>query len=211
MDMKNNFGRAMHDMFGVGKDSVEEPPAVAEAGGEETPSPAMDDFYPVRGEAPILDALDDDFRVEQQAVSVHTRQGTYLAAGTMMQGTLTARGDVEIAGDFEGEIVAKGKVTLHSNISSKITAMGLTLVGCVLTGDAEVSGDVSVDGQSIITGNVRAENLFCSGKIKGDLDVQDNLVLEEQAQIDGNIKADTMSVARGAKITGSVEMRNMKQ
>ncbi len=210
MDMKNNFGRAMHDMFGVGKDTVEEPPVGAEAAGEETPSPAMDDFYPARGEVPVLDAL-DDFRVEQQAVPVHTRQGTYLAAGTMMQGTLTARGDVEIAGDFEGEIVAKGKVTLHSNISSKITAMGLTLVGCVLTGDAEVSGDVSVDGQSTITGNVRAENLFCSGKIKGDLDVQDNLVLEEQAQIDGNIKADTMSVARGAKITGSVEMRNMKK
>ncbi len=210
MDMKNNFGRAMHDMFGVGKDLVEEPPAGAEASSEETPSPSMEEYFPARGEAPVLDAL-DDFRVEQQAVSVHTSQGTYLAAGTMMQGTLTARGDVEIAGDFEGEIVAKGKVTLHSNINSKITAMGLTLVGCTLTGDAEVSGDVSVDGQSMITGNVRAENLFCSGKIKGDLDVQDNLVLDEQAQIDGNIKADTMSVARGAKITGSVEMRNMKQ
>jgi len=199
-EKRNNLGRAMYDMFGVGKDESGSRPAPA-AGADAS------DFFaqPAGGAGPI-----EEFRVEK-AVPVRSYQGTYLAAGTMMQGTLTARGDVEIAGDFEGEIVAKGRVTLHSNITSKITATGLSLVSCALTGDAEVSGDVRVDEQSTITGNVKAENLICSGKITGDLDIQDNLVLDEFAQVDGNIKVDTMSMASGAKITGSIEMRNLQK
>ncbi len=206
-DKRNNFGQAMYDMFGVGKETGGSHPAADGAD-------ASDFFLQPAGGAGAIGESEggsfEDFRVEK-AVPVRSYQGTYLAAGTMMQGTLTARGDVEIAGDFEGEIIAKGKVTLHSNITSRITATGLSLVSCVLTGNAEVSGDVNVDEQSTITGNVKAENLVCSGKITGDLDIQDNLVLDEQAQVDGNIKVDTMSMASGAKITGSIEMRNLKK
>lgn len=208
MSMRNNFGQAMYDMFGVGRTpQSEEPEAEAEDLSPQPSAPAEDFAAPAPDAAP--DAF-QDLRVET-AVPVHTYEGTYLAAGTMMQGTLTARGDVEIAGDFEGEIIAKGKITLHSNINSKITAMGLCLVGCSLTGDVEVSGDVTIDEQSVITGNVKAENMICSGKVKGDLDIQDNLVLDEYAQIDGNIKVDTMSMSRGAKITGSIEMHKIKK
>ncbi len=230
---KNSFGQAMFEMFGVGRDQSSEGSA---AGGErqlpeepqlpreETPGAAEEaaGLFPA-GAGPVpLDspaALEefrhaalsptDGFRQVQTAVPVHTCQGTYLAAGTVTRGSLTARGDVEIAGDFEGEITAKGKVTLHSNATSRITASGLALVGCSLTGDSEISGDVSVDEQSAVTGNVKAENLVCSGKITGDLDIQDNLVLSELAHVEGNIKADTMSIARGAKINGKIEMRNI--
>jgi len=220
MSMKNNFGRAMYDVFGVGKDPTEDEEVSAgetdaeefDAGEPQSVAPEEPaQMFSVRGggvpdpEQPIR-----DLRVEK-AVEVHTYEGTYLAAGTMMQGTLTARGDVEIAGDFEGEIIAKGTVTLHSSISSKITAMGLILVGCTLTGDVEVSGNVSLDDQSMITGNVKAESMTCSGKVKGDLDIQDSLVLDGFAQIDGNIKVDTMSMARGAKIAGSIEMHNLRK
>ncbi len=52
---------------------------------------------------------------------------------------------------------------------------------------------------------------MCSGTVKGDLDIQDNLVLDESAQIDGNIKVDTISVARGAKISGNIEMRSINK
>lgn len=235
MSKKNNFGRAIYDIFGVGKDD-----SADELGGEAESS----DFFPVRegasdfvppvtppreaqppgreaappppppADPPASDwtsmPVVDDYRVER-AIPVHSYEGTYLAAGTMFRGTLTARGDVEIAGDFEGEIIAKGKITLHSDITSKITALGLALLGSNLEGDVEVSGDVSMNDQSSILGNVRAENMVCSGKVKGDLDIQDNLVLDGTAEVDGSIRADTMSVARGAKITGSVEMHNMKK
>ncbi len=218
MSMKNNFGRAMYDVFGVGKDPAEDEEVSASEefdAGEQpqsaAPAEEPSQMFSVRGggvpeqEQPIR-----DLRVEK-AVEVHTYEGTYLAAGTIMQGTLTARGDVEIAGDFEGEIIAKGTVTLHSSISSKITAMGLALVGCTLTGDVEVSGTVTLDDQSMITGNIKAESMTCSGKVKGDLDIQDSLVLDGYAQIDGNIKVDTMTMARGAKIAGSIEMHNLRK
>jgi len=227
---KNSFGQAMFEMFGVGRDQSagessadkeRQPPEESQFPREETPGAAEETLFPA-GVGPVsLDspaALEefrhaeaspaDGFRQMQTAVPVHTCQGTYLAAGTVTQGSLTARGDVEIAGDFEGEIAAKGKVTLHARTVSKITAAGLALVGCSLTGDSEISGDVSVDEQSAVTGNVKAENLVCSGRITGDLDIQDNLVLNEFAQVEGNMKADIISIARGAKINGKIEMRN---
>ncbi len=214
----SNFGRAMYDMFGVGKDPEEGERVDGgemSAGGVQSAGEAHDMeesagySMPVRHEEPASEPV-EEFRVER-TVPVHTYEGTYLAAGAIMQGTLTVRGDVEIAGDFDGEIIAKGKVTVHSNINSRITAMGLSLVGCNLVGDVEVSGDVVVDSQSTITGNVRAESMVCSGRIKGDLDIQDNLVLDDSAQIDGNITVDAMSMARGAKISGTVEMRNIQK
>ncbi len=237
---KNSFGQAMFEMFGVGRDqsgqSAGGPAADEERRSsekfqvprEETPGAAEEaaagPFSAGAGPARVLDApaaLEefrhaeaspvDVFRPVETAVPVHTCQDTYLAAGTVTQGDITARGDIEIAGDFEGGIVAKGKVTLRSNATSKITAAGLALVGCSLTGDSEISGDVSVDEQSTVTGNVKAENLVCSGKITGDLDIQDNLVLNELAHVEGNIKADVMSIARGAQINGKIEMRNINK
>ncbi len=194
-EQRNNFGQAMYDMFGVGGDA-----------GLPALGPDASGLLPRSsgGTGPV-----EEFRVEK-AVPVHTYQGTYLAAGTVTRGTLTARGDVEIAGDFEGEIAAKGRAVLHASITSKITAAGLVLTACTLTGDVEVSGGVNVDSQSSITGNVRAENLVCAGRIKGDLDIQDDLVLDGQAQVDGNIKVGTISMAPGAKINGNIEMRGLK-
>ncbi len=197
---RDNFGRAMYDMFGIGRDVSDQP--------EKTPEADPAELTPSRDE--IVREPVDDFMVEK-AVPVQSYNATYLAAGTMMKGTLSTKGDVEIAGDFEGEIIAKGRVTLHSNINSKITATGLVLVDCELTGDVEVTGDVALNEQSVVHGNVRAENMTCSGRIKGDLDIQENLVLDGSAEIDGNIKVDTLSVARGAKISGNIEMRNAKR
>jgi len=194
-DQRNNFGQAIYDMFGVGGD------AGLPASGAD-PSGLLP--RPAGGTGPV-----EEFRVEK-AVPVHTYQGTYLAAGTVTRGTITARGGVEVAGDFEGEIAAKGKVALHSNITSKITAAGLVLTACTLTGDVEISGGVNVDAQSSITGNVRAESMVCAGRIQGDLDIQDDLVLDGQAQVDGNIKVGTISMVPGAKVNGTVEMRGLK-
>lgn len=207
MSKKDNFGQAMYDIFGVGKDGSKE----------------QEDEVVVNDETPAEEAGQEvsfsveenrekvvDMRVEK-AVPITSYDSTYLASGTMMKGTLSTKGDVEIAGDFEGEIISKGKVTLHSNVNSKVTAAGLVLLGCNLVGNVEITGDIIMDAQSYIEGDVRADNMTCSGKVKGDLDIQDNLTLDEFAQIDGNIKVDTLSVDRGAKISGGIEMRSLKK
>ena len=199
MSKKENFGQAMHEMFGVGK----EPGAAAgaSAAAEIVPMDQIKEEGKSKG----------NFADFTTSISTKSYGATYLAEGTMMKGTLQTKGDVEIAGEFEGDIISKGKVVIHSNITSNITAVGLLLVDCNLRGNAKINGDVTLNENSTIQGNIHAENMACSGRIIGDLDIQGNLSLDACAQIDGNIKVDTLSVSRGAKISGTIEMRTMKK
>ena len=131
---------------------------------------------------------------------------TYFAEGTSMEGTLRSDSDVEIVGDFKGEIASDGKVTIHSNTQSSIAAAELVLIDCVLTGDAMISGDVSINERSSVTGNIRATNVACSGIIKGNLNVTGNIALSENAQIIGDIRTGTLAMSRGARVSGKIDM-----
>ncbi len=257
MSRKNNFGRAICVIFGIGQDddadvlggeaaSVDFFPMRETSSDLYTPHASPDQVQKTAPAAPLeqeelvpvpvpdrpqtfLSKLSrkrqdssllqkvcwglepvEEYHIEPLTPS-RSFDGTYLAAGTTFRGTLSTRGDVEIAGDFEGEIDARGKVTLRANVTSKISAARLVLEGCCLEGDVEVNGSVEVDEHSVIRGNIRAENMTCAGKVQGDLDIQDDLVLKGSAAIDGNIRADTISVSKGAKITGTVEMHSMRR
>ena len=133
---------------------------------------------------------------------------TYFAAGTSMEGTLRSDSDVEICGDFKGEIASDGKVTIHANTNSSIAAAELVLIDCNLVGDSMVTGDVSINEKSAVAGNIRAANLACSGVIKGNLNIAGNITLGETAQILGDIKTGTLAMSRGAKVSGKIDMDN---
>ena len=123
-----------------------------------------------------------------------------------MEGTLRSDSDVEICGDFKGEIASDGKVTIHANTTSSIAAAELVLVDCTLIGDAMVGGDVSINEVSSVNGNIRANNIVCSGTIRGNLNVQNNITLTENAQVIGDIKTGTLAMSRGAKVSGKIDM-----
>ena len=131
---------------------------------------------------------------------------TYFAAGTVVEGTLRSDRDVEIVGDFSGEIMSDGKITIHANTVSSIAARALELNGSTLTGDVIVDGDVLLDEGSSITGNVRAANLNSAGVIQGNLTVRDSVTLRKQARVTGDIKTVALSMDRGVKLNGRVDM-----
>lgn len=150
-----------------------------------------------------------DSRFPQQTIpfgSEGVKKGTYFAEGTVIEGTLRSEADIEIAGEFKGEIAAEGKVTLRSNTVSSIAAGELALVECTLIGDAIVNGNVSISGNSYVSGNIRADNLLSSGNIKGNLNIQNTITLTESARVIGDIRAGTLAMSRGAKVSGKIDM-----
>ena len=153
---------------------------------------------------PAASAVDSYF--EQHREPVKRTNCTYFAEGTSMEGTLRCDSDVEICGDFKGEIASDGRVTLHSNTASSIAAAELVLIDCSLIGDSMVSGDVTINDNSTVTGNIRSTNLTCSGIIKGNLNISGNITLTENAQIIGDIKTGTLMMSRGAKVSGKIDM-----
>ncbi len=170
----------------------------------EEPAPAV---MPEPAPAPVAEPVVAEPVITHSA-PVKRANCTYFAEGTSMEGTLRSDSDVEIVGDFKGEIASDGKVTIHSNTQSSIAAAELVLIDCTLTGDAMVGGGVSINERSSVTGNVRAANIVCSGIIKGNLNVTGNITLSENAQIVGDIKTGTLAMSRGAKVSGKIDMTN---
>ena len=199
MGSKGNFNKAMFDMFGVGGDSEEEQnPAVAAAAAME-PDSYVHTEEPVPEPAPVVRPAPVQAPVQAAAPIVHSplpeaprSAVTYLAPGTYMEGTLKAKGDVEIAGTFKGDIIASGNVTVRSGITGNITAANLEVVSCVMTGDARIVGSVLIDEKSAVEGNVYAKELVCAGKVKGDIHTAANASFQQNARVEGNISTGTM-------------------
>ncbi|MBR5558834.1 MAG: polymer-forming cytoskeletal protein [Oscillospiraceae bacterium] len=184
MSKKKNLDSAMFSMFGVSNDVPAEETAAAKV------------------EEPKVEAEP----VRPAAVAAAPAGVTYLAPNSVMEGKLQTDGDVEIVGSFNGEIIAKGKVILHSNMQGDVTATSLQLLGCSLVGNINASGQVQMDRKASVVGNVTAGELVCSGTIKGDLDIKGNLALNEGSIVEGNIVTRTMTMSQGAVITGGVKM-----
>lgn len=203
MDKKNNMKQAMYEMFGVGTMPEE---AAAESVWEESVSDTVarsvfeePERTPVR---PVEDAS-----VAGYSAPKYKAVATYLAPGTVMEGTLRAKGDVEIAGDFKGDIITEGTVILHANIQGNLTVSSLNLTGCKLVGDVVASDVVTIGADSEVRGNVTARTLQCAGQIAGDVSVTDVTALDSTAQVYGNIRTGSMAVSRGAVIKGMMEVK----
>lgn len=200
MAKNDNLGKAMFDMFGVGKE------------GEENGAPVPTRVAPsLEVEKPKVD-VQVDLRAAQAKVSENVDasriEKTYIAPGTVFEGTIQTKGDLDIGGDFRGNVLADGRVNLLSSLTGNITAGAINVVKCNIEGDLVSRGDVVIDAASQVNGNIQCQNIVCAGKVTGDLDIKDVLTLDKSAYINGNIKMGTMQVARGAKISGKLEMQN---
>lgn len=202
MSKMDNFKKAAFDMFGIGADV----------------DPDSTDLVFDETVSEILEAekVDDSEIIStsrpQQSVSSGSAPyvlvpSTYLAPGTVMEGTLRSKGDVEIAGTFKGDIVAEGDVTLHTSINGNISASSLTLIDCNVTGDCKATSTVKIDSGSSINGNIVAAELVCSGNIVGDVNIKGNVTFDSSAIVDANISAGSIAMERGAKISGQLNMR----
>lgn len=197
MGKKDNFNKAMFDMFGVGTDAGEEASAYEKV--EEKTQGGLTDNA-VAKETVVTAAAN------AEAAPAVAAERTYIGRGTTIEGNIKAKGDVEILGDFKGDIESAGKVTLHTSITGNVKADSLTFVGEKLVGDIHTTGSFTLGRNSAMNGNIHANDVTCSGTITGNIDIKGTLMLEETAVINGDIKTGFMSMSRGAVVRGKVEM-----
>lgn len=184
--------QAMYEMFGVGEEPTEN------AGYQESEKDM---------EEPVADEKEMTFeQMLGEYAPVKKPDVSYFAPGTVFEGTLHSTGDVEIAGEFNGDVTSEGNVLLRSGVCGNIRCVDLKLETCTLVGDVEAKGSVTISGDSKVRGNIVANEVDCAGQINGDLDVAGDTALEKTALIRGLIKTGTMSMEKGAMIKGGIEM-----
>ena len=191
MSKKDNFNQAFYEMFGVGKKPME---------GETSPSPEETLFD-------IEESARKEVNRTMEPPAQHAAK-TYFAPGVTIEGTVSTKGDIEIAGELKGNLVADGIATIRSNLKGNVTAAGLCVFDCTFEGEITVSGRVQISENSRVIGNIHADEVSCAGSIEGDMFVRSHVTLAGKAQVQGNISTKTMTMAHGARLCGKLEMKN---
>ncbi|WP_312614468.1 polymer-forming cytoskeletal protein [Oscillibacter sp.] len=228
---KDNFSKAMNEMFGVGGDGRAEAPAAepvmaapsepyvsdemfapAETAAPESGfavPPAPEPLVPPEMSPPDPFAAAVPYTTEPsytRAVSSVPAQKTILAAGTTFVGNMTAQGDVDMDCEFQGDIRANGTVTIRTKLAGDLSARVAELVSCEVQGDVHADESVRIDSNSKVIGNITGKDLNCSGSIQGNVQVSGHVQVSGSAYIEGDLEAASISIENGAGISGQMQV-----
>lgn len=187
MGLKDNFKQAARELMdtpGAGTGVSAEP--VSEPEYQSSPSPLRTEPVVTRAEP--------------------ARQPTFIAAGTVIHGSIETEGDLELYGEVQGNITGKEDLKLRGKLTGNATGKNIEMSGMKMEGNLTASGMAHVDEGSILIGNLQAEELTLNGRIKGDVVVRQRLAMQNQAVIAGRVTAGKLSVAEGAILQGEIRI-----
>lgn len=192
MSKKDNFSQAAYEMFGIGRGgSKREADKTAEKPAE---SAAMD----VEEDEMSLTVAD----VKPLEKVPEKPKTTLLAEGSVFEGTLHTKGDVEIAGVFKGDIFSEGNVKLFANIEGNVQGGNVELVTSSVQGDVSAKELLKIGPQSVIGGNIKTKDMICSGRIVGNVESSGRVTLTTGSALTGDLTASTIAVMEGALMEG---------
>lgn len=131
---------------------------------------------------------------------------TTIAKGTVIIGEINADGDVELLGSVKGKIASQGDIKANGKVIGDLIGRDIELVACAIQGNIIASGMVTVDGDSVVVGDVKGENFCLDGKIKGNVTVEKEAKFQPKAILAGNVTTASIAMSQGAKIQGEVNI-----
>lgn len=196
MSKKDNFSQAAYEMFGIGKGAKrDEKPAETSSAGNV-----------VKKSAPS--SADMELTIEPTAKAVPAPKApeppktTVLAEGSVFEGTLHAKGNVEIAGTFKGDVFSEGDIKLFSDIEGNVSGSNVELVTSKVKGDVIAKGILQVGQKSAIGGNVQTRDIISSGSIEGNVLASGRATLANGSSLAGDLTAASLNVMEGAALEG---------
>lgn len=142
----------------------------------------------------------------KEVTEVITKQKTVISPNTVIVGNIKSESDVSLYGTIKGNIETTENLQLSGSVEGEVFANSIKISGCKMHGDVDAKVTVSVDSNSVILGNINAQNLMINGTIRGNLSIQQGIVLRDSAIVLGNVTARSIAVSDGAKIKGEVKM-----
>ena len=195
MSKKDNFSQAAYEMFGIGKNGKREDERPAEPTPVEPVVSKVEEVEP----APVVKPVAKTAPVPTAPEKPRT---TVLAEGSVFEGTLHTKGDVEIAGVFKGDVFSDGDVKLFADIEGNVNGGNVELVTSKVKGDVIAKGVLQVGAQAKIGGNVSTRDIICSGRIEGNVIASGRATLASGSSLTGDLTAVSLNVMEGAALEG---------
>jgi cytoskeletal protein CcmA (bactofilin family) len=185
MSYKENFKQAVNDLM-KGKLSTDEPAA-------------EQDTFAVEGD---LIANAKSVVTPTQAIQLPP---TTISKGTVILGEVRSECDVNLAGEVRGSIHSTGNVLISGKVTGNVNASDLKIKAGSIQGHVVASGNVVIDENSVVIGDVTAANLQLFGKIKGNVLSSADVNLHTNSILIGDITAQSISMNQ-ARVKGKINI-----
>jgi cytoskeletal protein CcmA (bactofilin family) len=133
-----------------------------------------------------------------------TEETTVISRNTIIDGNIRSFANITIDGSVKGDVKITKNINITGKVVGDIECNNSTMIGASMQGNILSKGQVQVDRDSLLLGDISAQYLDLNGKIKGNIDVGGKAEFKTDAVILGNITASTITVLDGATIQGYV-------
>lgn len=209
MSTKENFVKALKELTGF-EDSQNE----SEVGQEKSVERVKIEPIHMTIETPDIEVKNSEFsntmsqsmsELEKEDFGTKTETGvTSIPSGMIIKGNIEATDRIEMMGRVEGNVATTGDVIVTGTIIGDIEANELLLQGSAVKGNIKAIGNIRVEQDSKVVGNVSAESLRLDGRIKGNLNINQTSELASGAIVLGDIETGYISTSKGTKIKGNI-------
>ena len=132
-------------------------------------------------------------------------QITSISSSTYIDGSIRSTTDINISGNVNGNVETTKDISVAGTIIGDVKCSDLTMTGASMQGNVKTKGLMSVNRDSIIIGDVNANELILNGKLKGNMRISGKVALQEDAVIFGDINASTIYIEEGAVVQGYID------
>ena len=91
-------------------------------------------------------------------------------------------------------------------IDGDIDVKGDLLIYGQVTGNVTSQGTINSAKNSLVEGNISAENASIHGIVKGELNINNKVLLGRGSHLEGNLQATIITIEEGAKFDGMCHM-----
>lgn len=140
-----------------------------------------------------------------------TEETTVISRNTRINGDISSFANVNVDGSVQGDIKLTKNIAVSGKVVGNIECNNAVMTGAEMQGSISSKGQVQIDHDSVLLGDVDTQYLDLNGRIKGNVDVGGKAEFKSDAVIVGNITASTISVIDGAVIKGFVNTTFMQE
>jgi cytoskeletal protein CcmA (bactofilin family) len=166
----------------------------------------------------LLDALNKDEDTEEAAASEESEKEdmqkvrsastardaelSVISKGTIINGSISSGGALDIMGNVTGDIDCHGKLSITGKVMGDVSASEVFINTDRLEGNITSEGTVKIGLGTVLIGDVSGKSGVVAGAVKGEIDINGPVVIDSTAIIKGNIKAKSVQINNGAIIDG---------
>lgn len=129
---------------------------------------------------------------------------TIITRNTVIEGNIKSFENIELNGRVKGTIDTTKNVGVSGFVQGDIHATDVLLEGAQIKGNINSKGALLMDKDTLLVGDVAAQNTRVDGKIKGEINVGGNGEFLSNSVVVGNITVSNFYVQYGARMQGYI-------